>query len=162
MSLEGTSALVSDRYLISAVVDSGQTVTPGQVVYISTGGFVPAVTPTAGLNKSVIGVALTGGSAGQTITVICRGLVRVATSSTNGGVVSAGQRLASDANGAVQGLAAMTAPPVETGANAGQYDSNVVSELQAQLDKTEQWIGRALTASSAAGTVIYALIYCIP
>jgi hypothetical protein len=71
MSLDGTSALVSDRYLISAVVDAGGTVTAGQVVYISNPGFIPAVLPTAGLSKSVLGVALTGGIAGKTVTVIC-------------------------------------------------------------------------------------------
>lgn len=155
MSLEGTTALVSDRYLISAVVDTGATVNAGQVVYISNPGFIPAVMPTTGLSKSVIGVALTGGSAGKTITVICRGLVRV----TASGSISTGQRIGSDVNGEVQGLAAMTAP---TGGASQYYDAPTASSLQTQLDKTEQWIGRAITASSTAGTVIYALIYCIP
>jgi hypothetical protein len=149
MSLDGTSALVSDRYLISAVVDTGGTVTAGQVVYISNSGFIPAVLPTSGLSKSVLGVALTSGAAGKTITVICRGLVRV----TASGTITTGQRIGSDVNGEVQGIAAMSAPGSDTYTTAA---------MQPQLDKTEQWIGRALTASSAAGTVIYALIYCIP
>ncbi|MGA2386968.1 MAG: capsid cement protein [Candidatus Bathyarchaeia archaeon] len=149
MSLEGTTALVSDRYLISAQVDTGATVTAGQVVYISNPGFIPAVKPTDGIRKDVIGVALTGGAAGKTITVICRGLVRV----TASGSISTAQRIASDASGQVQGVAAMAAPASDTYTTAA---------MQAQLDKTEQWIGRAITASSTAGTVIYALIYCIP
>jgi hypothetical protein len=65
MSLEGTTALVSDRYLITAQVDTGATVTAGQVVYISAAGFIPCVKPTDGVRKDVIGVALTGGSAGH-------------------------------------------------------------------------------------------------
>lgn len=155
MSLEGTTALVSDRYLITAQVDVGASVTAGQVVYISNPGFIPLVTPTAGLSKSVIGVALTGGSAGQNVTVICRGLVRV----TASGSITVGQRIASDANGQVQGVAVMTAP---TGGAAQYYDTTTATALQSQLDKTEQWIGRALTASAAAGTVIYALLSCMP
>lgn len=150
-TLEGTTALVSDRYLITCQVDSGQTVNPGQVVYISNPGFIPLVTPTAGASNLVIGVALTGGSAGASITVICRGLVRVTTSSTNGGVVSVGQKLVSDANGCVQGVATIAAPA-----------SYTQSAMQTELILTEQWIGRALTASSVAGTVIYALIWCQP
>ena len=62
MSLEGTTALVSDRYLITAQVDTGATVTAGQVVYISAAGFIPSVKPTDGARKDVIGVALTGGA----------------------------------------------------------------------------------------------------
>lgn len=147
--------MVSDRYLISAQVDTGATVTAGQVVYVSSAGFVPAVKPTDGLRKDVVGVALTGGSAGKTITVICRGLVRV----TASGNITAAQRIASDASGQVQAVAAMTAP---TGGSTQYYDTATASALQTQLDKTEQWIGRALTASTQAGTVIYALIYCIP
>ncbi len=155
MSLEGTTALVSDRYLISAQVDTGATVTAGQVVYISNPGFIPAVKPTDGLRKDVVGVALTGGAAGKTITVICRGLVRV----TASGSISTAQRIASDASGQVQAVAAMSAP---AGGATQYYDTATATALQTQLDKTEQWIGRAITASSTSGTVIYALIYCIP
>ncbi len=158
MSLEGTTALVSDRYLITAQVDTGATVTAGQVVYISNPGFIPLVKPTAGPNKSVIGVALTSGAAGQKITVICRGLVRVTASGNNttglvttSGNITAGQRIASDVNGQVAGVVVMTAPASYTEA-----------AMQPQLDNTEIWIGRALTSSTAPGQVIYALLSCIP
>ena len=151
---EGTTPLVSDRYLITAVVDTGATVTPGQVVYISTAGLPPLVTPTTGPSKAVIGVALTGGGAGVPITVICRGLVRVTTS----GSVTVGQRLTSAAVGQVAAVAAMVAP---TGGSSQYYDTTTATALQAQLDKTEQWIGRALTAATGSG-VIYALLSCMP
>jgi hypothetical protein len=150
-NFEGTSPLVSDRYVITAIADTGQTITAGQVVYVSTAGYPPVVSVTAGANKSCIGVALTNAIAGQTLSVICRGITRVVTSSTNGGVVTVGQRIISDASGAVQAVPAMAAP--------ASYATN---SIQAQLDKTEQWIGRALTASSAAGTTIYILLNCLP
>ena len=149
MSLEGTTALVSDRYLITAEVDTGATVTAGQVVYISAAGFIPKVKPSDGARKDVIGVALTGGAAGKKITVICRGLVRA----TASGAISMGARISSSTAGKVAAVAVMAAPGSDTYTTAA---------MQAQLDKTEQWIGRALTAATNDGDVIYALLSCIP
>lgn len=147
MSFEGTSPLISDRYLITAEVDSGASVVIGQVVYISSAGVIPKVKPTDGARKDVIGVALTGGSAGKRITVVCRGLVRV----TASGAISAGSRISSASNGKVAAVAALDAP--ETYAEA---------DMQAELNKVEQWIGRALTGASSDGDAIYALISCMP
>jgi hypothetical protein len=147
MSLEGTTALVSDRYLITAEVDTGATVTAGQVVYVSAAGFIPKVKPTDGARKDVVGVALTGGTAGKKITVVCRGLVRVTASAA----ITALSRISSSTAGKVAAVAALDAP--------ASYNE---ATMQAELDKIEQWIGRALTAASADGDVIYALIYCIP
>ncbi len=147
MSLEGTTALVSDRYLITAEVDTGATVTAGQVVYVSAAGFIPKVKPSDGARKDVIGVALTGGAAGKKITVICRGLVRV----TASGAISVAARISSSTAGKVAAVVVMTAP-----------SSYVQATIQTELDKTEQWIGRALTAASTDGDVIYALLSCIP
>lgn len=155
MSLEGTTALVSDRYLITAEVDTGATVTAGQVVYISAAGFIPKVKPTAAASKAVIGVALTGGTAGKKITVICRGLVRV----TASGGISMGARIVSDASGKVQAVAALDAP---SGGSSQYYTSTIESGFQTELDKIEQWIGRALTAATNDGDVIYALLSCVP
>ena len=155
MSLEGTTALVSDRYLIAAEVDSGATVTAGQVVYVSAAGFIPKVTPTGGARKDVIGVALTGGAAGKKITVICRGLVRV----TASGAITMGARISSSTAGKVAAVAVMDAP---SGGSSQYYTTTIESAFQTELDKTEQWIGRALTAASADGDVIYALLSCLP
>ena len=145
MSLEGTSALVSDRYLITAVVDTAATVVAGNVVYVSAAGFIPAVKPTDGVRKDVIGVALTGGTAGQKITIICRGLVRLVAS----GAISVAGRISSAASGQVAAVVVMTAPATDT---------YTTTAMQAQLDKTEEWIGRALTAAVNPGDVIYALL----
>jgi len=147
MSFEGTTPLVNDRYLITAEVDSNATVTMGQVVYISAAGAIPKVKPTTGASKAVIGVALTSGTAGKKITVVCRGLVRV----TASGSITMGSRISSDAGGKVAAVAALDAPATYAEAT-----------MQAELDKTEQWIGRALTAATADGDMIYALISCIP
>ena len=155
MSLEGTTALVSDRYLITAEVDTGATVTAGQVVYISAAGFIPKVKPSDGVRKDVIGVALTGGAAGKKVTVICRGLVRVVAS----GAISMGARISSAASGQVAAVSVMAAP---AGGSSQYYDTTISPSIQAQLDKTEQWIGRALTAATNPGDVIYALLSCIP
>ena len=155
MSLEGTTALVSDRYLITAVVDTGATVVAGNVVYISAAGFIPSVKPTDGVRKDVIGVALTGGAAGKKITVICRGLVRLVAS----GAISMGARITSDASGYVKAAVVMTAP---TGGSSQYYTTTIQAAFQTELDKTEQWIGRALTAATNSGDVIYALLSCVP
>ncbi|MGD0405135.1 MAG: hypothetical protein ABSB10_00580 [Candidatus Bathyarchaeia archaeon] len=155
MSLEGTTALVSDRYLITAVVDTGATVVAGNVVYISAAGFIPAVKPTAGVRKDVIGVALTGGVAGKKITVICRGLVRVVAS----GAITMGARISSSTAGKVAAVVVMTAP---TGGSSTYYTTTIQAAFQTELDKSEQWIGRALTAATNDGDVIYALLSCIP
>lgn len=150
MSLEGTTALVSDRYLLTAEVDSGATVTAGQVIYISAAGSpgsIPKVKPTDGARKDVIGAALTGGTAGKRITYIARGLARV----TASGAISVAARIVSAANGKVAAVSALDAP-----ATYGE------STMQTELDKIEQWIGRAFTAASADGDVIYALLSCNP
>jgi putative intracellular protease/amidase len=94
-------------------------------------------------------VALTGGAAGKKITVICRGLVRA----TASGAISMGARISSSTAGKVAAVAVMAAPGSDTYTTAA---------MQAQLDKTEQWIGRALTAATNDGDVIYALLSCIP
>jgi hypothetical protein len=149
LSLEGTTALVSDRYLVTAEVDSGATVAAGNVVYISAAGLIPKVKPTDGARKDVIGVALTGAVAGKKITIICRGLVRAVAS----GAITMGSRISSSTSGKVAAVAVMAAPGSDTYTTAA---------MQAQLDKTEQWIGRALTAATQDGDVIYALLSCIP
>src|SRR5271157_3404139 len=134
MSLDGITALVSDRYLITAQVDTGAIVTAGQVVYVSAAGFIPSVKPSDGVRKDIIGVALTGGVAGKKITVICRGLVRV----TASGAISVASRITSSTSGMVAAVAAMAAP---TGGASQYYDTTTATAFQAQLDKTEQWIG---------------------
>lgn len=93
---EGTSPLVSDRYIISLTVGgSGLTITPGQVVEISTDWTVDI--PAAANSKKVVGVALTGGVTGQIISIVCRGIVRC----TSGGAINAGDQVTNSTNGTV-------------------------------------------------------------
>jgi hypothetical protein len=158
MSLEGTSPLISDRYIVTCQVDTGATVTMGQAVYISaagSGAIAAKVKPTDGARKDVIGVALTGGSAGTKISVVCRGFVRVVASAA----ITMGSRIISAASGKVAPAAALDAP---TGGASQYYTTTIESGFQAELDKIEQWIGRALTAATNDGDVINALLYCIP
>jgi len=136
-TLEGTTALVSDRYILTFEAEAD--VTAGQVVYESSAW---KVKPTDGARKDAIGVALTTAKAGKKLSVVCRGLVRVVAS----GAITAGSRIGSAANGKVQTIAALAAPATYSQA-----------AMQAELDKIEQWIGRAITAASADGDVIYAL-----
>jgi len=142
-TLEGTTALISDRYICSFTAGTGG-VTAGQVVYLSAAW---TVLPTDGARKDVVGVALTTAPAGKKVAVVCRGLVRV----TASGAISAGARIGSAAAGKVAAIAALDAPAT--------YSE---SAMQTELDKIEQWIGRALKAASADGDVIEALIYCMP
>jgi hypothetical protein len=64
-----------------------------------------------------------------------------------------GARISSSTAGKVAAVAVMAAPGSDTYTTAA---------MQAQLDKTEEWIGRALTAATNDGDVIYALLSCIP
>ena len=70
---------------------------------------------------------------------------------TASGAISVAARISSSTAGKVAAVVVMTAP-----------SSYVQATVQTELDKTEQWIGRALTAASIDGDVIYALLSCIP
>ena len=136
-TLEGTTALVSDRYIVTFT--AGEDLTAGQVVYLSAAW---TVKKTDGARKDVVGVALTSAANGKKIAVVCRGLVRVIAS----GVIAAGARIVSAAAGKVAAVSALDAP-----------SSYVEATMQTELDKIEQWIGRAISAASTDGDVIYAL-----
>jgi len=142
-TLEGTTALISDRYIVTFQAGTGG-VTAGQVVYLSAAW---TVLPTDGARKDVVGVALTTAAAGKKVAVVCRGLVRVTASAA----ISPGARIKSAANGKVASVTALDAPTTYAEA-----------DMQTELDKIEHWIGKALKAASADGDVIEALIYCMP
>jgi len=142
-TLEGTTALISDRYICTFEADTGG-VTAGQVVYLSAAW---KVKPTDGARKDVVGVALTTAAAGKKVAVVCRGLVRVVASAA----ITVNSRIGSAAAGKVAAIAALDAPA-----------SYAEAAMQTELDKIEQWIGRALDAASADGDVIRAVVYCIP
>jgi len=141
-TLEGTTALISDRYICTFT--AGEDITAGQVVYLSAAW---TVKKTDGARKDVVGVALTTAASGKKVSVVCRGIVRVVASAA----ITVNSRIGSAAAGKVAAIAALDAPAT--------YDETA---MQAELDKIEHWIGRALDSASADGDVIRAVVYCIP
>jgi glutamate synthase domain-containing protein 3 len=125
--LEGTSPLVSDRYIITLAVASSVTVTAGQVVEISTDWTVDV--PSAANSLKVIGIALTGGTAGQFISVVCRGICRA----ISGGAMNAGDQ-------------------VTNGATGGQVITDNSS-------KNTSIMGIALSTVSSSGQTVYVLLW---
>jgi len=125
--LEGTSPLVSDRYIITLAVASGVTVTMGQVVEVSTDWTVDV--PSAANSTKVVGIALTGGTAGQFISIVCRGICRA----TSGGAINAGDQ-------------------VTNGSSNGQ----VITD---NTDKNTTILGIALSTVSASGQTVYVLLW---
>ena len=137
-TLEGTTALISDRYIVSFT--AGEDLTAGLVVYLSAAW---TVKKTDGARKDVVGVTLTAAKSGSKVAVVCRGLVRVIASAA----ISVAARIVSATNGKVAAVTALSAP-----------SSYSQASMQTELDKIEDWFGMALTAASADGDVINALI----
>ena len=125
--LEGTSPLVSDRYIITLAVASGVTVTTGQVVEISADWTVDV--PSAANSLKVIGIALTSGTAGQFISIVCRGICRA----ISGGAMNAGDQ-------------------VTNGATGGQVITDNSS-------KNTSIMGIALSTVSSSGQTVYVLLW---
>ena len=125
--LEGTSPLVSDRYIITLAVASGVTVAMGQVVEINTDWTVDV--PSAANSLKVVGIALTGGTAGQFISIVCRGICRA----ISGGAISAGDQ-------------------ITNGASNGQVITDNTS-------KNTSVMGIALSTVSASGQTVYVLLW---
>jgi hypothetical protein len=124
---EGISPLVSDRYIITLTVATGVTITMGQVVEINSDWTVDV--PSAANSLKVVGIALTGGSAGQPISVVCRGVCRA----TSGGAINSGDQ-------------------ITNGASSGQVITDNAS-------KNTSVIGIALSTVSAAGQTVYVLLW---
>jgi hypothetical protein len=125
--LEGTSPLVSDRYIITLAVASGVTVTMGQVVEINTDWTVDV--PSSANSTKVIGIALTGGTAGQFISIVSRGICRA----TSGGAINAGDQ-------------------ITNGASGGQVITDNTS-------KNTTIMGIALSTVSSSGQTVYVLLW---
>ena len=125
--LEGTSPLVSDRYIITLAVASGVTVTMGQVVEVNTDWTVDV--PSGANSLKVIGIALTGGTAGQYVSIVCRGVCRA----ISGGAMNAGDQ-------------------VTNGASNGQVITDNSS-------KNTSIMGIALSTVSSSGQTVYVLLW---
>jgi len=92
---EGTTPLVSDRYIVSFI--AGESISVGDLVEISTDWTVKKTS--AANSLKVVGVALTNASSGQRVSVVCRGLVRAKAS----GTINAGDQVASSATAGAVG-----------------------------------------------------------
>jgi predicted RecA/RadA family phage recombinase len=92
---EGTTPLIADRYILRFI--AGAAIAVGQAVELIAAWTVSPTTSATGSYK-LMGVALTNANAGQSVTVICRGLCRV----TCWGSVSYGDQLTTAPNGTLQ------------------------------------------------------------
>jgi hypothetical protein len=90
--LEGTSPLVSDRYIIS--LTAAVAITMGQVVEINSDWTIEV--PSAANSLKFVGIALTNAAAGQIVSIVCRGICRA----ISGGAINAGDQVT---NGATSG-----------------------------------------------------------
>ena len=91
---EGTTPLVSDRYIIS--LTAGVALSMGQVVEIQTDWTVHL--PSAANSLKVVGICLTNqATIGRKVSIVCRGVCRA----TSGGAINAGDQVTNDANGNV-------------------------------------------------------------
>jgi hypothetical protein len=90
--LEGTTPLISDRYIITC--QAGAAITMGQLLYVYTDG---TVKPTAAANvKNIIGFALTNQpTVGGKVSVVNRGICR----GTAYGTITAGDQITSASGG---------------------------------------------------------------
>ena len=107
-TFEGTSPLVSDRYIVTAI--AGEDLTMGQVVEISTDWTVKK--PTANPSTKRMGICLTNAKNGKSVSVICRGLAR----GTAYGTITAGDMVTSGPSGTITTLELLTASDVTTSA----------------------------------------------
>jgi hypothetical protein len=91
---EGTSPLISDRYILTMI--AGEDLTMGQAVYLSAAW---TVKKTTGANmKTFFGICLTSAKSGSKISVLCRGLCRA----TAYGSIAAGDQLTSYSAGRIE------------------------------------------------------------
>jgi hypothetical protein len=91
--LEGTTPLVSDRYIVSML--AGANLTIGTLVELTSDWTVQA---TAGSNSlKVVGLTFDNAVAGRRVGIVCRGICRA----TASGTITAGDQLASAAGGTV-------------------------------------------------------------
>ena len=114
---EGTSPLVSDRYIITAI--AGEDLTMGQVVEISTDWTVKK--PTTNPSTKPFGVCLTSAKNGKSVSVVSRGLVRA----TAYGTINNGDMVISGPNGTVTTLALLGSGDVNTSAGTATAINNL-------------------------------------
>ena len=130
---DGTSPLVSDRYIITAI--AGEDLTIGQVVEITADWTVKK--PTTNPSTKRMGLCLTTAKTGKSISIICRGLTRA----TAYGAITAGDKVASAPDGKITTLTNVTADDVATSAGT----ATAINNLKASM-------GTCFVGASSGGT----------
>ena len=130
---EGTTPLISDRYIITAT--AGEDITMGQVVEISADWTVakPASNPSA----KYVGIALTTASSGKKVSIVCRGLARAKAY----GTITAGDQVGSGPGGTVETIATVTAE-----------DCNTSAGTAAAINSARSVLGVAIAGAASGGT----------
>lgn len=139
---EGTTPLVSDRYIVTATAGE-DLLTIGTLVEITADWTVKASTLTTTASNKVMGTTLTAAKSGKRITVVCRGLARAIAY----GAVTAGDTVAAGPSGTVQTIAQPTATDCNTSAGTAAAISKMVAGL-----------GKALAGAASGGTA-YILLF---
>jgi len=130
---EGTTPLVSDRYIISAT--AGEDITVGQFVEITADWTVAK--PTTNPSTKRTGVALTSALSGKKVGIVCRGLLR----GKAYGAITAGDLVGSGPGGTVQTIAPITA-----------VDCNTSAGTAAAINKAMSVLGVAFAGAASGGT----------
>ncbi len=144
-TFEGTSPLVSDRYIITGI--AGSAITVGQALQIASTstGMPPTVNPATAAVSFIVGFALTSQpNVGGPVSIVCRGIIRAI---SDGTIANAGvQVTVSGSHAGYVGY--LAAAPTETGYAAVAIDINNARAL----------IGQALTPQATLGGTVYILV----
>ena len=114
-NLEGTTPLISDRFINTFM--AGAAITVGQLLYLNGGDFTVKPQPGTANLYTIVGVAAATRASGKTVPVITMGLVRV----TAYGSISAGDQVCS-ASGGTSGVGLIQS---DTG-GAGKKDTSII------------------------------------
>jgi hypothetical protein len=136
---EGTTPLVTDRYIITAT--AGEDLLIGQVVEITADW--TAKKATSNPSAKHVGITLTAALNGKKVSIVCRGLARA----TAYGTITAGDSVGSAVDGKVQTIAVVTAT-----------DCNTSAGTAIAINNTRAILGVALAGAASGGTA-YILVW---
>jgi hypothetical protein len=135
---EGTTPLVSDRYLIT--LTAGEDLAIGELAEISADW--TAKKATTNPSGKIIGLVLTSALSGKKVTIVCRGIARAIAY----GTVTYGDQVVSAPGGKVQSLAAATSD-----------DGNTSAGTALAINNARSVIGKCVAGAVSGGTAYVAL-----
>ncbi len=136
---EGTTPLVSDRYIVTMIAASAISV--GQALELVPGSNWNVQVPTTNPSAHFIGFALGNAAIGASVSVVCRGVCRAIA----GGSIAVGDQLVTTSSGQV-----ITESPAPT--------ETSYASVATDINNARSIIGVAITSASSGGTV-YVLLY---